>query len=401
MIEEKSNMPQYGTCWTNSIKFAQEGCEKLSEFMQKDIALHLTNCFLEMSGQPTLDCINERTEGHKKLCMSAMSDRAFNVYTEFFTQTQNICYFLQNQVWHQETEATIHKLNTNSKLVNDQLEAANEVQEKLLKFQQEGLEIQKKLLDNGENLSKSLNYSKVTLEKLTNSLKESAVEHLNILHDLFKEFHLLHSWIIGRFEFIDKLGFYSGFLFIIILITTTNRTAASRFPLILNLSFSLITETILLQRIFGHSLFDNTILDYYTWSLRKIFLGFSFLILSSFAIRYEDKNEKYMKMLEEIKIQNSIIMNDILRLKIDRYNDNMKRHRSITPSSRDSRISCEPKISHQGLVHLENIPEDEIDNTLHKKTGAKHLETPLKQSNSKISDITSRYNLRDRITPVK
>ena len=64
-----------------------------------------------------------------------MDNNAFTAYSNFFTHTQNMCYFLQSQVedthmhkkhwdilsrtcrlqvWQEDTEATIHSLASNS-----------------------------------------------------------------------------------------------------------------------------------------------------------------------------------------------------------------------------------------------------------------------------------------------
>lgn len=65
------------------------------------MALKLTNCFLDMSGHEEYHCESDRKQNLRKICISNMSDRAFNVYTEFYTHTQNICWFLRGQIWQE------------------------------------------------------------------------------------------------------------------------------------------------------------------------------------------------------------------------------------------------------------------------------------------------------------
>uniref|UniRef100_A0A182NX65 Uncharacterized protein n=1 Tax=Anopheles dirus TaxID=7168 RepID=A0A182NX65_9DIPT len=120
----------------------------LSDAVHVDVALRFTNCFMAMSGQQeeTLECLAERTDALRRLCMSQMSDRAFAVYTEFFTQTQSMCYFLQSQIWHRETERTINRLSSFSRAAGAQLELVNNMQDTLLQQQHEQHQLQAELL---------------------------------------------------------------------------------------------------------------------------------------------------------------------------------------------------------------------------------------------------------------
>ncbi|KAJ8953959.1 hypothetical protein NQ318_019202 [Aromia moschata] len=128
LIKERSTLPQYGTCWKSAVEHLDEGCRYLSEDTQSDIALHITNCFLEMSGHETYNCELDRKPNLRAICISSMSDRAFNVYTEFYTHTQNICWFLRGQIWH-ETIAE------NTIKVGKQLKVTAQNQESLLQAQ--------------------------------------------------------------------------------------------------------------------------------------------------------------------------------------------------------------------------------------------------------------------------
>ncbi|KAJ8926496.1 hypothetical protein NQ314_021098 [Rhamnusium bicolor] len=101
LLKEKGNLPRYGSCWKAAVEHLNEGCRYLSEDMQSDIALHITNCFLEMSGHETYNCELDKKPNLRAICINSMSDRAFNVYTEFYTHTQNICWFLRGQIWHE------------------------------------------------------------------------------------------------------------------------------------------------------------------------------------------------------------------------------------------------------------------------------------------------------------
>ncbi|KAG5898310.1 hypothetical protein JTB14_022999 [Gonioctena quinquepunctata] len=148
LLRKRSNLPQYGSCWKSAVEHLENGCRYLSEHTQSDIALHITNCFLEMSGHPTYYCELDKKSNLRAICINSMSDRAFNVYTEFYTHTQNICWFLQGQIWHEI-------IADNTIIVGKQLKETAHNQQDLLQAQKESLKLQVKMMEHGELLEKN------------------------------------------------------------------------------------------------------------------------------------------------------------------------------------------------------------------------------------------------------
>lgn len=74
------------------------GCKRLTDDEQSRMALTLANCHLAKAGFDTYPC-DETME--IKDCLNPMKGDSisFNAYTEFFTHTQDICFFLQSQVY--------------------------------------------------------------------------------------------------------------------------------------------------------------------------------------------------------------------------------------------------------------------------------------------------------------
>lgn len=310
-LEEKSHLPRYGECWLHALDHLRNGCRMLTDTIQVDLALHFTDCFMEMSGQERLDCVSERTEALKRLCMSEMTDRQFAVYTEFFTQTQSMCFFLQSQRWQLEADQTIDKLSVRSKEVSEQLEVAGEIQRTVLEHQKEGLRLQGEMLKVGGHLAKTLNGSKEMLDQLTVDLKNSTKEHQAVLKDLFREFYLLHSWIVGRYAFVDRIVFYACLLVVIMIATSTKRTNSARSYLILNSIGSVLLEITLPKLL---PVADEIQKDRIIWAVRKLFMISGATIFGFYCYRFQDENDK---ILNEIKEQNRQIMECILRMKME------------------------------------------------------------------------------------
>ena len=106
LVLRDSQMPRYGPCWKNALKELENGCKHLTDDVQRWLALHFTNCFLEKAGQTTYPCDREKDIS---VCLSMMNNNGFTAFTNFFTHTQSMCYFLQTQVWQEETENTMAK----------------------------------------------------------------------------------------------------------------------------------------------------------------------------------------------------------------------------------------------------------------------------------------------------
>ncbi|XP_062535864.1 uncharacterized protein LOC134205019 [Armigeres subalbatus] len=310
-LEQKSHLPRYGECWLHALDHLRNGCRMLTDTIQVDLALHFTDCFMEMSGHERLDCLSERTEALKRLCMSEMSDRSFAVYTEFFTQTQSMCFFLQSQLWQLEADQTIDRLSVRSKEVSEQLHVASGIQQTVLEHQKEGLKLQAEMLEVGGYLARTLNGSQKVLDRLTVDLKNSTKEHQAVLKELFREFYLLHSWIVGRYAFVDRVVFYVCLLAVVLVATSTKRTSRARSYLILNSVGSIFVEVSLPHLI---PLMDEIQKDRTNWVIRKLFGMSGLLLFGWFCCRYQDDHEK---LLNKIMEQNRQIMESVLRMKME------------------------------------------------------------------------------------
>lgn len=111
IIQLDSRMPRYGECWKAALQNLQRGCKQLDDDVQSRLALAFANCFLEKAGMRTYPC-----QEHLELadCLKNVDSNAFATFSNFFTHTQNMCYFLQSQIWHEATQETVNRLTVNS-----------------------------------------------------------------------------------------------------------------------------------------------------------------------------------------------------------------------------------------------------------------------------------------------
>ncbi|CAG9767143.1 unnamed protein product [Ceutorhynchus assimilis] len=299
IIKERGTLPKYGPCWKTALQHLNEGCRYLSETTQSDIALTITNCFLEMSGHETYNCELDKKPNLRGICINSMSDRAFNVYTEFYTHTQNICWFLRGQIWH-ETIAE-NTLNVGKQLELSASLAA-EFHQDLIKTQKESFELQQKMVEQGR-----------FLEKVLEDVYVSTKAHQDILKVLTQSVTSLQTWIVGEVSWIDSILFNIFALFVILIITSSQRTLPARLPLFFLLFLNMIIERLICsfytkysEEFETHNLYSN--LYSFVWYSRYGFMFIGAMLVLYIGLTYQDIFEKNLVILNKITQQNADIL---------------------------------------------------------------------------------------------
>ncbi|KAF4522457.1 hypothetical protein B566_EDAN002541 [Ephemera danica] len=214
-ILKKSELPDYGSCWNEAIYAIKEGCSRLTEITQSTLALMITDCFMEMSGEEKLLCANLGDLADRQKCIKNMPDRAFHVYTEFYTHAQNICFFLKSFVWQEHTEQTIGKLASISHVVQSRLEDVRNAHESLLENQKQSLSMQQDLVQHGALLGQILQ-------------ERTTQEQATTLNHLAAKLSALQAWAIGEVSWLESVIYYVVCFAISYLMTSIPRTEHAR-----------------------------------------------------------------------------------------------------------------------------------------------------------------------------
>lgn len=159
-----------------------------------------------------------------------MSAEVFSAYTEFFTHTQSICFYLQASEWQSKTEDTIDRLTDSSAAVVKRLESAEDIQLELLRKQNDSIHIQQQLLDGGAELQQTLEESKVDVQKMVQEFQTAVSEQKNLKDVVFEVIHrvqALQSILMGEFTGFYSLVFFLLSLVIAYLLTSTPRTSGA------------------------------------------------------------------------------------------------------------------------------------------------------------------------------
>lgn len=136
-FQEILRMSESDSCWKNAVSQLKTRCKSLSDIEQSRLAVAFANCHLQKSGRKTYFCDDTMTI---KDCTVDMNSLAFQTYTEFFTHTGHICYFLQNLLWQQKAENVIFELSETSSETVKKLQTSLEHHKAIEKKQNEVLD---------------------------------------------------------------------------------------------------------------------------------------------------------------------------------------------------------------------------------------------------------------------
>ena len=239
LLRQRSEMPRYGTCWKNAMITIQTGCKRLTDDLQSRLALAYLNCFLQGQGRDIYDC-DMSQPFHK--CTANMKDVDRGSFTTFFTHTQNICYFLEAQVWHELTETTIDRLSVSSSHVATKLEESYELQNELMKQQNESMKTQEQILSNAANLSDIISQSSSNIHSMFEDFKKTTQEQRMLITDVFDRISKLQHMVLGEFSGFYSVIYYTLSIIVSYILTSTSRTGSARFWLFGIMTMNMVVE---------------------------------------------------------------------------------------------------------------------------------------------------------------
>lgn len=283
----------YGDCWLNAMESLHVGCRALTDDVQARLGLSFTNCYLEKMGLTTYPCPLSDTI---KECVKGMNDRSFQAYTNFFTHTQSVCFFLSSQLWQRRTQETIGKLSMIAGKVSEKLGEMKSLQE-------ESIETQR-------SLNRELSGSQLVLENLEKTLSAKQTIEYEILTRLID----VRDYVITEVTKFYSVAFYLVSLIVIYLLTTPVRTAEARFWLFLLLCFNFVAERFIVSSVisedsgvFHHLNVLSSSIDDQTWLIRKATIIICGIVLGYFATTYKDYGVINHQLLTDIRQQNEEI----------------------------------------------------------------------------------------------
>lgn len=237
-LQRYSKMPKYGKCWTNTLVSLQEGCKQLTELTQSRLALAYLNCFLQVYGKdpyPCDDSINVQD------CTLGITESDRSSLATFFTHTQDMCYFLQAQVWHEITRNMITTLSQTTTEVMENLADA-------INLQKEALSNQEIIITQSMNLSHMINSSSENLYIFFNRTHQQ----LNLIIGIVDAISFFQKVLYGKISLINSITYYCVWVCGSLLFTSTARTKSARFSMIIFVIFNMFIDFLLYLMYIGN-----------------------------------------------------------------------------------------------------------------------------------------------------
>ena len=334
----KASLPKYGPCWLSALSMLTTTCSHLSDTTQARLALQFTNCFLAQAGQKQYPC---KEEEEIASCLEDVDNNAFTAYSNFYTHTQNMCYFIKSQEWQEIQDNTIKKLSSSSAKVAREMEESHHIQKEIALAQQDSLHYQRQLAEKGSFLSQAIETSKVNVKDMLEEFRSSTNEQKNLIFEVFDRVSRLQNLVVSEVSWLYTVVFYSACLLVIYLVTATKRTADSRLWMFCILSANFGLERLVISWSLPED-GDSVAMDLSQmvseriWMVRNMAIFISFVVLTIMAIRFKDINLVNNSLLEEIKRQN-------LELKMS-----MENFQAVSKTSQDI-----PRGHHDGVDTLD------------------------------------------------
>ncbi|XP_059092170.1 uncharacterized protein LOC131887571 [Tigriopus californicus] len=310
MLVTDAKMPRYGPCWKKALQALETGCQNLTDDEQSYMALQFANCFLAKAGQTTYPCSRNQVLSE---CLKDMDHKAFTTFSDFFTHTHNMCYFLQSQVWHEHTEQTIARLSAASAQMSSNLEDSSNLQMNIIQNQRESLEYQRQIVANGTILSQAISSSKENVKEMLQEFKTSTLEQRTMIFEIFERLsNKLQNLVVNEVSWLYSVVFYGSCLLVVYLGTATRRTSDARLLLYCVLSLNFLMDRLVCNL----SLQDGSepvgdiedlpeTIYFRIWLMRKLVVFLCVCLTGYVAVNYVDYNVVNNKILEDIRKQNA------------------------------------------------------------------------------------------------
>ncbi|XP_065337222.1 uncharacterized protein LOC135937851 isoform X2 [Cloeon dipterum] len=305
MAKQRGSLPRQGECWKSAIASLETGCNQLDENQHAMLALTLADCFLEMSGASRHKCGGLQDAAKRASCIKGMPDRAFGVFTEFFSHVTNMCFYLKSSVWHEIARKTTDSLLTMSMRVDRQMKDMLTSNENLIAHQVKTIALQEQVINNGVNLDEVIKNSATSVARLLSEFQESTMEQRLALLDLSQRLSALQSWAVGEVSWLESLAFFALAVCTAYLTTAWTRAAQARGWIFILLFVGVLLEQaifkIVLAKLDGAStLFVKENIYFWVWKLRYLIVVLCFMVYLYCIFTYVDYSQENNKLLTTI-----------------------------------------------------------------------------------------------------
>lgn len=286
--ELRESILSYGPCWQRAVENLQYSCSSLDENSQHRMALEFTSCFVQKLGHAGYRCEDSESIEECEDFRTLPSSSHLGTYSNFFTHSQVICSFLQQQQWQSNTLRVINALSDSSSDLSSKLNDLNDVMDSTREDQDRLQELTRVALSANQELS-----TKIASQGSSLSIMLDQIQYVNTV-------------IAGHASTLSSFAYFMGGILVSFLLTTPEQTRQVRSWLLLLFTTNLLIELAILQWALefaglSHEYFksENPI-NFKLQLSRRVFCCLSFVIYIYKAITYRSPEERSHSLLLEM-----------------------------------------------------------------------------------------------------
>ncbi|CAD5117432.1 DgyrCDS6202 [Dimorphilus gyrociliatus] len=287
--------PEYSECYTDALESLNIGCKYLTDDIQHRLAFKFFDCFREKLGR---DLINCKEDEDIKDCYKRVGKDSD--YTDFFTHTNNMCYFLQSQIWYRNVNKATSRLIEKSQDIGQQLEDSRLKQKELI-------DLQEKQINSGKEVKYLIETAGDGVSKLMTDFRENTFEQRNMIGEIFEKISSFQRLFFTESSWLYSMVYYSATMFLSYLLTSTKKTSSSRFWIFSIFIMGLMSEYFLTYISNSGLIFDSHVPEIFHKKIsfiRGIFASVAIIVWAIMAYRFQDMDKVNNQLLLKIQEQN-------------------------------------------------------------------------------------------------
>ncbi|KAM8862500.1 uncharacterized protein AB9W97_017832 isoform 2-T2 [Spinachia spinachia] len=292
---------EYGACWARALEHLDTRCRDMTSESQRRMALSFAFCHLSSSGRDFPSC---PAGSEVSRCTARMDAVAFNTYTEFFTHAHSICHYLQSDTWQSRAEDTMHRLTESSADVAEQLQSTRQMAEELVDAQTAALQVQKDILNNGDELRITLRDSTQGLRVVFSELSAASTEQQVALSELFNRVSFLQSFLLMEAQSLSSCCYNAAALCTSFLVTSTQRSSRARLLLLTLVFVNFYLERRIYQSVMSSDHAEHRhmeLVGVYVSALRRLMVCVAVGVLLYVCVTFRDPLQQSLQLLQQLR----------------------------------------------------------------------------------------------------
>lgn len=347
-------------CTRDAVASLETSCGRLGDDQIGKFAVHLMNCRAAKEGRAPVRCETQMTI---KECTNerVMDQVTYNTYMHFKNQALTVCQLVQNDIWLQSTEAAVAMLHH---ATHDQLEVFDHIkknqaqlsenterairtvvegqetilrkqdvlqqtsdgidqkvlqalqnQKALTEKQEVSLKNQDVLIERSHSLSASLENTEGNIRAINDEMDRQSNHYNSTYFALLSAVEAISEWqhfLVSQWLDVQTVVFYVAAVIFSVALTSSPKTAAARFWMLLCVVICLVLERTLVQMpgVSGDAILYRITL------CRRLFMAVSVILLGLSIWLHRDYIFVSWGLLKDIKVQNEKILEEIRRFSI-------------------------------------------------------------------------------------